>query len=76
VLRALETRVTQLSIHDPELPLAWQNLCWLSKQNVSAQIGQRVVDGICSGIADDGALLIETALATNRIYGGTVRLNS
>jgi BirA family biotin operon repressor/biotin-[acetyl-CoA-carboxylase] ligase len=76
VLRALETRIFQLSMHDPQLPLAWQHLCWLSKQNVSAQIGPRVVDGICAGIADDGALLIETVSGTSRIYGGTVRLNS
>jgi BirA family biotin operon repressor/biotin-[acetyl-CoA-carboxylase] ligase len=75
LLRALETRVTQLSKHDAQLPIAWRHRCWLSKQNVSAQVGQRVVEGICAGIADDGALLIQTASSTNRIYGGSVRLN-
>jgi BirA family biotin operon repressor/biotin-[acetyl-CoA-carboxylase] ligase len=76
LLRALETRVAQLSMHDAQLPLAWQRLCWLSKQNVSAQTGQHVVEGTCAGIADDGALLIQTASKTNRIYGGSMRLNS
>jgi|tagenome__1003787_1003787.scaffolds.fasta_scaffold20453695_2 BirA family biotin operon repressor/biotin-[acetyl-CoA-carboxylase] ligase len=75
LLRALKTRVTQLSMHDPKLPLAWQHLCWLSKRNVSAQVGKRVIDGICAGIADDGALLIQTASATSRIYAGSLRLN-
>jgi BirA family biotin operon repressor/biotin-[acetyl-CoA-carboxylase] ligase len=76
LLRSLETRVTQLSMHDPQLPLAWQHLCWLSKRNVSAEAGQRVFEGRCVGIADDGALLIQTASTTNRIYGGSVRLIS
>jgi BirA family biotin operon repressor/biotin-[acetyl-CoA-carboxylase] ligase len=76
LLRALETRVTQLSRHDPELPLAWQNLCWLSKQNVIAQAGPRVIEGICAGIADDGGLLIQIASGITRIYAGSLRLNS
>jgi BirA family biotin operon repressor/biotin-[acetyl-CoA-carboxylase] ligase len=76
LLRALKTRVTQLSMHDPQLPLAWQNRSWLSQQNVSVQVGQGVVDGVCAGIADDGALLIQIASGITRIYAGSLRLNS
>jgi BirA family biotin operon repressor/biotin-[acetyl-CoA-carboxylase] ligase len=75
VVNEFERQLVRLERHDPQLPLAWQHLCWLSQQNVSAQVGQRVVEGICMGLAEDGALLIQTASATDRIYGGTVRIN-
>jgi BirA family transcriptional regulator, biotin operon repressor / biotin---[acetyl-CoA-carboxylase] ligase len=76
VANELQRQLVRLERHDPQLPLAWQELCWLSHQNVSAQVGQRVVEGICTGIADDGALLIQTASTTDRIYGGNLRLKA
>jgi len=76
VLNELQRQLIALGQRDPELPRAWQRLCWLSQQNVSVQAGERTVEGICSGIAEDGALLIKTASATDRIYSGSLRINS
>jgi BirA family biotin operon repressor/biotin-[acetyl-CoA-carboxylase] ligase len=74
VANELQRNLTRLEQQDPQLPVAWQRLCWLSQQSVSAQVGQRVVEGVCTGIAADGALLIQTASTTDRIYGGTLHL--
>jgi BirA family biotin operon repressor/biotin-[acetyl-CoA-carboxylase] ligase len=76
VLDEFERQLVRLELHDPQLPLAWQHLCWLSQKKLSAQVGRQIVAGICTGIADDGALLIETGSTTHRIYGGSPRLDS
>jgi BirA family biotin operon repressor/biotin-[acetyl-CoA-carboxylase] ligase len=75
VLNEFQCQLVRLEQHDPELPLDWQHLCWLSQQNVSVQDGPRIVEGICKGIADDGALLVQTPSTTNRIYSGSLRSN-
>jgi BirA family biotin operon repressor/biotin-[acetyl-CoA-carboxylase] ligase len=73
-LNEIQRQLVSLQQSDPQLPLAWQHLNWLSQQDVSVQVGQRVIEGICTGIADDGALLIQTASGTDRIWGGILRL--
>jgi BirA family transcriptional regulator, biotin operon repressor / biotin---[acetyl-CoA-carboxylase] ligase len=72
-LQSLDRRLHQLGCNDPELPYAWRQLSWLDDQHVEADIGNHKVDGLCLGIADDGALLVETLFATERIYSGSVR---
>lgn len=74
VLNAFQRELIRLERHDPQLPLAWQDLCWLTQQSVSVQVGPRVVEGTCTGIADDGALLVQAGGVTERIYGGSLRL--
>jgi BirA family biotin operon repressor/biotin-[acetyl-CoA-carboxylase] ligase len=76
VLNEFQRHVVRLGQHDPQLPRAWQHLCWLLQKKLSAEVGRQVVEGICTGIADNGALLIETGSATTRIYGGSLHLDS
>jgi BirA family biotin operon repressor/biotin-[acetyl-CoA-carboxylase] ligase len=76
VLNEFKRQLVRLEHHDPQLPLAWQHLCWLSQKNVGAKVGRRVIQGIGAGIASDGALLIRTASTTHRIYGGTLEIKT
>jgi BirA family biotin operon repressor/biotin-[acetyl-CoA-carboxylase] ligase len=73
ILRAFETRIAQLAARDPQLPAAWQRLCWLTEQGVEVQASTVPIEGICVGIDRDGALLVEDALRTHRIHSGSVR---
>jgi BirA family biotin operon repressor/biotin-[acetyl-CoA-carboxylase] ligase len=73
LLIEFERQLARLAERDPQLPLAWQSLCWLLQQKVCVQVGRRAVEGICEGIADDGALLIKNTSSTERVYSGTLR---
>lgn len=61
-----------LSLDDPDLPAQWQSRCVLSGKEVELQAGERQVRGKCLGIAGDGALLLETTVGTERLYGGVL----
>jgi BirA family biotin operon repressor/biotin-[acetyl-CoA-carboxylase] ligase len=74
ILKEVERQLVCLERRDPQLPLAWQSLCWLSQQKVGVQVGGRLVEGVCTGIAEDGALLIQTASEKSRIYSGSVHV--
>ena len=73
LLQALEKRINQLAASDPGLPAAWEQLSWLTHRRVEVQTNGSSITGICHGIDTDGALLIEDAFKTHRIYSGTVR---
>ena len=71
-LRALEKRIAQLAAHDQQLPIAWQQLCWLTDQNVEVQANGKCIDGVCLGIDAHGRLLVEDVFETHRIQSGSV----
>ena len=48
-----------LASNEAQLSERWQSLCALTGRTVELQSGNRQVRGLCSGIADDGALLDE-----------------
>jgi BirA family transcriptional regulator, biotin operon repressor / biotin---[acetyl-CoA-carboxylase] ligase len=73
VLRSIEVCMRQLATADPALPQTWENLCWLKEQAVGVETGGKVFDGICLGIAADGALVVENAAGQYRIHSGSVK---
>jgi BirA family transcriptional regulator, biotin operon repressor / biotin---[acetyl-CoA-carboxylase] ligase len=73
-LNAIQKRINQLATNDPQLPSAWQKLCWLTELNVEVQAKGNWISGICLGIDVDGALLIEDVFKTHRVHSGTVRV--
>ena len=73
VLNALDLRLRQLASGDQCLPAAWSQLCWLTEQQVEVQNNREWTDGVCLGIAEDGALLVENVYGTHRIVSGSVR---
>ena len=72
-LTALEARMKQLAANDRSLAETWQQRSWLTDQEVIITANGQSFEGRCLGIADDGALLVERLLATERVYSGTVR---
>ena len=57
---------------DPLLPEGWRQRCPLAGRQVSLQAGDRTVSGLCLGIDDSGALLVETPSGTERCFGGVL----
>lgn len=53
---------------------AWQDRDWLRGKQVSIPQAEEDVRGVASGIAEDGALLVQTAAGTRRIVSGSVTL--
>lgn len=54
----------------------WDRLDVLRDRPVRAWIGDETVDGTARGIADDGALLIDTADGHRRLHGGDVSIRA
>ena len=50
----------------------WNERCLLTGRQVGLNLGARQIAGRCRGIADDGALLVETGSGVERCYGGVV----
>ena len=50
----------------------WHQRCLLRGRQVGLNLGSRRIEGLCRGIADDGALLVETGDGVERCYGGVV----
>jgi BirA family biotin operon repressor/biotin-[acetyl-CoA-carboxylase] ligase len=61
-----------LAQDDPLLPEGWRQRCPLAGRQVSLQAGDRVVSGLCLGIDDSGALLVDTPSGTERCFGGVL----
>lgn len=72
LLQQLDADLRRLSAADPALAERWRSLCVLRDRTVSVNAGQQPITGLCLGIADDGALRLQTSLGEQRLYGGTV----
>lgn len=68
----LDRDLTALSEAPTDLRSRWRNLCLLSGRFVTINDGSRRIEGTCLGIDDDAALLVQTALGPQRLYGGVV----
>lgn len=73
LLQQLDRDLKRLAESDHSLVECWQSRCVLRGRNVSIDSGQRVVTGLCLGIADDGALRLQTPNGEQRFYGGVLR---
>ena len=72
VLRRLETNLRSLATADPRLPTRWRKLSLMTGQRVTVRQGPRQVEGLCAGIDDEGALLLDTPEGRQRMVSGTV----
>ena len=72
ILQSIERWFDKFS--DPAFPLAelWRPHCVLRGRVVRIENGTRQVVGVCQGIADDGALLVQTESELQRCHTGTV----
>jgi len=51
---------------------AWERYDWLRGQRISVDAADRIVTGICQGIDDDGALILQTDAGRQRILSGSI----
>lgn len=72
VLLRIERRLRSVRDGDTDLTNAWRDRCLLKCSFVRLRTGDRLVEGRCSGIDDDGALLIATSNGLTRHLAGVV----
>lgn len=69
-----EKRLMQVAAQAPQLIHDFQQLCWLTEQEIEVQSGDTSIAGTCLGIAEDGALIVENALGVHHIRSGSVHV--
>jgi BirA family biotin operon repressor/biotin-[acetyl-CoA-carboxylase] ligase len=72
VLQRLADGLESIGTRDDELRARWRERCILTGRSVELEIGPRRIAGLCHGIDDDGALLVETDGRYERCYAGIV----
>lgn len=72
LMNAIDGRIQQLAVGDPQIVVAWRQKNWLDEQKVTIDTGNSRVSGSCIGIDDDGALLVAGESGLQRIISGTV----
>ncbi|MCY2988605.1 MAG: biotin--[acetyl-CoA-carboxylase] ligase [Planctomycetota bacterium] len=72
VLRRFADLFERLATHRLNLRELWTPRCVLTGRVVQLQVGRQSLSGICRGIDDRGALLLETPSGLERCHSGTV----
>ncbi len=72
VLQHLELEFTRLSEGSLSVSQRFRERCWLNGRSVSIDSGFAAIQGLCDGIDEEGALLVQTAAGVERILSGTV----
>lgn len=75
VLVSFANRIQQLRSRDPQLIQSWQRLNLLAGMNVAVESDGRRIEGECSEIAHDGALVVDTLFSRQRLYSGSISCN-
>ncbi len=70
VLKQMARRYEMLAANTLRLSIQWQELCLLRTHFVSVTSGERIVTGLCSGIDDQGALLIHNDSGVHQLMSG------
>ncbi len=72
LLERLELQTALLAAGEPALVSRWQSLCLLKGRQVVLRLGERDVAGMCHGIAEDGAIVLDTLAGRERFFGGVL----
>ena len=73
VLNAIVERAEQLRQQDERLVHVWQRLNFLAARRIVVETDRGEIQGDCEGIAEDGALVLNTPTGQQRLYSGSVR---
>lgn len=74
ILGRLDREFASLAAADVDLSERWRASCLLEGQPLAVTTGAERVEGVCTGVDRDGALLVSTTAGLRRIYSGTVTL--
>jgi len=72
LLAALDASLTRLSGEREMLAQLADELCLQRGRVLNVQVGNEVVSGVCTGIAADGALKLDTPAGPRTLYSGVV----
>ena len=73
ILKRLVLRYEELAADELRLAEEWREHCMLRNRTVHVASGKRTISGLCHGIDDQGALLIEVGSTLLRLKSGTVQ---
>lgn len=76
VLQALDRMCHRLAAGGIDWPAEWSRHCVLTGRRIRVTAGDRVIEGVCAGIDELGALRVGTLTGIERCLGGTVRVIS
>ena len=66
-------QIRQAAINHPTIIDAWRERCLLSDRWVEIDVQGKTISGLCRGIGDDGALLVEHRDEVSRVLAGVVK---
>jgi len=72
-LKHLSRQLHTLGQGQLELQARWARQCTLTGQQITLKSGHHLIEGRCTGIAPDGAILIESSGTVTPWFGGIVR---
>ncbi len=72
LLSALDASLTRLGENFADVGRLADSLCLQHGKLLKVQLGEEIVSGICTGIADDGALRLDTPAGPRVLYSGVV----
>jgi BirA family biotin operon repressor/biotin-[acetyl-CoA-carboxylase] ligase len=72
VLRQLSERLQQLGTRHWPLADRWAEHCMLQGRTVSVESGAQKYVGVCQGIDDEGALLLQSDAGLQKLFAGVV----
>ena len=72
ILQHLELQLRKLRSGDSQLQRRWQERCLLTGQTIHVDTPSRQLVGVCRGIDDHGALLLEIGASVERCLAGVV----
>ena len=73
ILKRLVLRYEELAADELRLAEEWREHCMLRNRTVHVASGKRTISGLCHGIDDQGALLIEAGSTLLRLKSGTIQ---
>ena len=73
ILNCLEPRLSELRSGPASFQNDWRSRCLLTDRIVTLNDGKKDITGVCRGLADDGALLLQTDVRMESIYSGVVK---
>ena len=74
VLKQLSERLQPGNLWNAQVREGWQQRCFMTGKRIQIDLGVRQAEGLCLGIDEDGALLLDVEEEVERHFAGVVTL--